>query len=206
MHILSVKTRGNEPLEEVRGAGLVPAIFYGPKEKAQSISIDAKIFEKLFKEAGETTVITLEGVGENKDTLIHDVQVHPVTGKVIHADFLVLEKGKKVRLSIPLTFGSAPAEKAGHILVKALHEIEIEVAPQDIPHEIEVDLTALANVGDHVLASQIKLPGSAELITDAEEIVATVAAFEEEKESAPLVIPPASEVAAPEEGATEKKD
>jgi large subunit ribosomal protein L25 len=206
MQTLTVKARGTEALEDVRGAGLVPAVFYGAKEKPQSISIDAKVFEKLFKEAGETTVITLQGVGEDKDTLIHDVQVHPVTGKAIHADFYVLEKGKKVRLNIPLTFGSAPAEKAGHILVKALHEIEIEVAPQDIPHEIAVDLTSLNNVGDHVLASDIKLPASAELITGPEEIVASVTAFEEEKESAPLVIPPASEVAAPEEGAsTDKK-
>lgn len=206
MHTLAVKARTTETPEVIREAGLVPAVFYGAKEKATPISVDAKVFEKIFQEAGETTVITLQGVGADKDTLIHDVQKHPVTGKIIHADFYALEKGKKVRLMIPLEFGSAPAEKAGHILVKALHEIEIEVAPQDIPHEIVVDLSHLMNVGDHVLASQIPLPASAELITEADEIVATISEFKEEKADEPLVIPPASEVATPEApGATDKK-
>lgn len=200
MHTLAVKVRGTETPDEVRTQGLVPAVFYGAKEKATPITVDSKVFEKIFQEAGETTVITLQGAGEDKDTLIHDVQKHPVTGKIIHADFYVLEKGKKVRLMIPLEFTAAPAEKAGHILVKALHEIEIEVAPHEIPHEITLDLSALANVGDHLVASQIKLPASAELITAPDEIIASVTAFEEEKESAPLVIPPASEVAEPQAG------
>lgn len=195
---LEVKERGTESAEDVRAAGRVPAVFYGHKEAATPIAVDALALEKLWKEAGETTLVKLTGAGVDKETLIKDVQFHPVTGKVIHADFYVLEKGKKVELQIPLEFvGTAPAEKAGHIVSKALHEITIEVAPAEIPHHIDVDLEVLANVGDQITASQLKLPASAELITDAEEIVASVTEFVEEKEEAAAAPAAEGEAAAP---------
>lgn len=182
--------------------GRVPAVFYGPKEASTPISVDARKLEMIWRDAGETTLITLTGAGENKDTLIHDVQVHPVTGALLHADFYVIEKGKKVEISVPLEFvGSAPAEKAGHILVKALHEVEIEVAPAELPHNFEIDLSKLENVGDHILAGDIKLPASATLKTGADEILVSVTAFVEEKIEEP-VAPAAegAEGAAPAEG------
>ena len=167
----------------LRASGRIPAVFYGPKEESTAIVVDAKVFGKLFKDAGETTIIKLKGLGDDKDTLIHDVQVHPVTDMPLHADFYVIEKGKKIEISIPLEFvGVAPAEKLGHIVVKAMHEVEIEVTPAELPQQLEVDISKLENVGDHITASEIKLPPSAELKTDPDEIVASVTAFVEEKE------------------------
>lgn len=182
MLVLDVtKREGTEPADALRTRGIVPAIFYGPKEEATPIAIEALKLERIWKEAGETTIITLKGIGEDKDTLIHDAQFHPVTGKLLHADFYVLEKGKKVKIKIPLEFtGVAPAEKQGHIIVKALHDVEIEVAPQELPQHLDVDLSVLENIGDHITASEIKLPPSAALITGADEIVASVTAFKEE--------------------------
>jgi large subunit ribosomal protein L25 len=179
---LEIKPRGDASNEDLREQGVMPAVFYGPKEDATPIAINVRAFERLFKEAGETTLVKLKGIGEDKDTLIHDVQWHPVSDKPLHADFLVLEKGKKVTLNIPLEFvGSAPAEKLGHIVTKVLHEVEIEVAPHEIPQHLEVDLSKLENVGDHIAASEIKLPASAELKTAADETVVSITAFVEEK-------------------------
>ena len=198
---LEIKSRdAKESGEVLRAKGVMPAVLYGPKEDSTPIAVSAKEFERLFKEAGETTIIKLKGVGDEKDTLIHDVQLHPVTDTPLHADFYVIEKGKKVTLNIPLEFvGSAPAEKAGHIIVKALHEIEIEVAPAELPQHLEVDISKLENVGDHILASQITLPPSAELKVDPEEIVVSVTAFVKEKIEEPAA--PAAAEAAPAEGA-----
>jgi large subunit ribosomal protein L25 len=185
--------------QNLRKQGVIPAVYYGPKESATPIAIDARRLEGIWRDAGETTIITLKGVGEEKDTLIRDVQLHPVTGKLLHVDFYVLEKGKKIQINVPLEFvGQAPAEKLGHIIVKALHEIEIEVAPAELPHSLEVDLAALENVGDHITAQQIKLPKSADLKTDPEEIVASVTEFKEEKIEEPA---PAPEGAAAAEAA-----
>lgn len=189
MLALEVRPRDKkESAEVLRKRGSVPAVFYGPKEGATAIAIDALRLERVWKEAGETTVITLTGVGEDKDTLIHDAQFHPVTGKLLHADFYVLEKGKKVKINIPLEFeGQAPAEKAGHIVVKALHEIEIEVAPAELPRSLAVDLSKLEQVGDHITVAEIKLPASATLVTHRDEIVVSVTEFKEEPvEIAPL--------------------
>ncbi len=184
MLALEVEKRDSkEAAESLRERGVVPAVFYGPKEESTAISINALKLEHVWREAGETTIITLKGIGEDKDTLIHDAQFHPLTGKLLHADFYVLEKGKKVRIKVPVEFiGQAPAEKLGHIVVKTLHEVEIEVTPQELPQHLEVDLTSLANVGDHITASQIKLPPSASLIAHADEIVASIKEFKEEAE------------------------
>ena len=123
----------------------------------------------------------------------------------------MLEKGKKIRISVPLEFvGEAPAEKLGHIISKAVHEIEIEVAPSELPHNLPVDISTLENVGDHILASQIPIPPSATLITHGDETVVSVAAFVEEKieaaAPAPVEVAVATEQAAPEaEAAKEEK-
>ena len=193
MVMLEIKARdASESPERLRKRGIVPAVFYGPKESATPISIDSLKFERLWREAGETTVVKLTGVGEEKDALIHDVQFHPVTGKLWHADFYVLEKGKKIKLKVPLEFkGQAPAEKAGHIVVKTLHEVEIEVAPQDLPHSLPVDLTTLENVGDHITVARIPLPPSVSLVTNSEEIVVSVKEFKEEPEE---ITPPPTTV------------
>ena len=209
MLILDVTTRDtSQSVDILRAKGTIPATFYGPKELPASISIDGRRMESIWRDAGETTIVTLKGVGADKDTLIHDVQLHPVSGKILHADFYVLEKGKKITINVPLEFiGEAPAEKLGHILVKTLHEIEIEVAPAELPHNLEVDISTLTEVGDHITAGEVKLPPSATLITEAEEIVASVTAFQEEKAPEALVIPEATEVADPEtvETTEEKK-
>ncbi|HEY4516638.1 MAG TPA: 50S ribosomal protein L25 [Candidatus Paceibacterota bacterium] len=195
MLTLEVKPRGTaESAQTIRAQGSVPAVLYGPKEASTAIAIDARTLEHAWKQAGETTIVTLKGAGADKDTLIRDVQVHPVTGRLLHADFYVLEKGKKIEIAVPLAFtGEAPAEKQGHIISKALHEIEIEVVPAELPHNLPVDISRLENVGDHITASQIPLPPSATLLTHGDETVVSVTAFVEEKiESA---APPPVEVA-----------
>lgn len=193
---LAVEGRGTSAADVLRDGGFVPAVLYGRLEKATPIAIDARALEKVWKEAGQTAVVTLTGVGDKKDTLIKDVQVHPVSGRLIHADFYALEKGKKIKISVPLVFmGEAPAEKAGHILVKAMHAVEIEVEPKNLPHDLPVDLSKLENVGDHILASQISLPQSATLITHGDDTVVSVTAFVEEKEAEPVVPAPEGEVA-----------
>ncbi|MEK7137736.1 MAG: 50S ribosomal protein L25, partial [Patescibacteria group bacterium] len=182
MLALEVKPRNAKDSAEIlRREGVVPAVFYGPKEDSTPIAINAKQLEHLWKEAGETTIITLKGIGEDKDTLIHDAQFHPVTGKLLHVDFYVLEKGKRVKIKVPIEFtGSAPAEKTGNIVVRTLYEIEIEVTPQELPHNLPVDISILVNAGDHIVAKDVKLPPSAILLEHPDEIVVSVKEFKEE--------------------------
>lgn len=175
----------------LRNKGILPAVVYGRKAEATPISVDQKTFEKVFHKAGESTVITLSGLGEEKDALIHEVVFHPVSGEILHADFYAIEKGQKVTVSIPIEFvGESPAVKdKGAVLVKVMHELEIEVLPKDLPHALEVDLGKLVELEDKIFVKDIKLPESAIITDDPEEVVAMATeAQEEEIEETPMSI------------------
>lgn len=185
MPTLEAKTRDTkENLSHLRKGGLIPAVFYGKKEKSTPVTVAEKDLKKIWKEAGESTVITIAGDFGEHDALIHEVDLDPLTGNIRHADFYVIEKGKKLTVHVPVEFdGVAPAVKdLGGILVKVLHEVEIEAMPKDLPHALHADVSVIVDFGTHVTAGQIVLPAGVTLITDPEEIVAMVAAPKEEKE------------------------
>ncbi len=173
-----IKTNPNT----LRLEGKLPAVVYGRSEESTPITVNRKIFEKLFREVGESTVITLKGLGVGKDALIHEVTVHPVTGVAMHADFYAIQKGQTVTVSIPLEFeGVSPAVKdLGGTLVKVMHELEIECEPKDLPQCIVVDISKLKTLEDKIEVKDLKLPASAKVTIDLEEAVALITVTEEE--------------------------
>lgn len=175
------KREASEVAEDVRAAGLIPAVVYGPKQEATSVKVNYQEFEKAFKEAGESTVVILDLDGAEHETLIHDVDFHPVRGNVAHVDFYAIEKGKKVQVHVPLAFeGVSPAEKnLGATLVKVMHEVEVEAMPKDLPHEIAVDVSALVDLESQIHASDLKMPAGVTLLSEPEEVIAIVQAVEE---------------------------
>jgi len=181
---LAVEKREKDSAGATRSAGNIPGVFYGPKAESTPISIKAVEFMKAWRVAGESTIVTLTGVGEEHDALIHDIAVNPVTDKVEHVDFYVIEKGKKVSVAVPLEFtGESPAVKnLGGILIKVIHELEIEALPKDLPHGIEVDISSLVDFNAQIKVQDIKMPAGVEAKVDAEEVVALVSAPKEEKE------------------------
>jgi large subunit ribosomal protein L25 len=198
MTTLEVKARNTkESLDALRKSGFLPAVFYGRKEKSTPIAVSTKAFEKAWKEAGESTVITLTGDAGEHDALIHEVVKDSLTGNIQHADFYIIEKGKKLKVHVPIEFVGIPAavKELGGILVKVLHEVEVEALPKDLPHGLSADVSVIADFHTHVTAGQIALPNGVELVTDSDEIVAMVAAPKEEKEEeAPAFDPNAVEV------------
>jgi len=173
-----------QDVNSLRKAGRLPAVFYGPKEKSTPVTVSTKDFIKAFRQAGESSIIILKEGNEEHETLIYDVDVHPVTGAPRHADFYVIEKGKKVKVHVPLVFeGVSPAVKdLGGILVKVMRELEIEASPKDLPHELKVDISSLSELTSVIMAKDIKIPASVTLVAHAEEIVASIAEAKEEVE------------------------
>ena len=164
LKLITEKREGGKTQSDAK----IPAVFYGPKAESTPIWVNEVDFLKVWKEAGESTVVTLSIDGAEHDTLIHDIDREPVKGKIRHVDFYVLEKGKKVEIAIPLEFvGVSEAVKTlGGSLVKVLHEIEIEALPQALPHSIEVDISALVDFDSQIHAKDIKLPAGVSLKTD----------------------------------------
>lgn len=185
MLTLNIETRDlKAKLADIRGTGKIPAVFYGRKEESTPISLLEVDFIKAWKQAGESSVIILKGVGDEHEALIHDIDLDPVSDRVRHVDFYVIEKGKKITVHVPVEFdGVAPAVKElGGTLVKVLHEIEIEAFPKDLPHALHVDVSALTNFEVQIKAGDIKLPAGVTLLTDADEVVVLAAEAKEEVE------------------------
>lgn len=191
---ITLKIEKRDPsakLDVLRKEGKIPAVLYGPKEPNLPVTIDAKAFEKVLKAAGETTIVDLEGEGEAKEALIHQVDHHPVTGVVEHVDFYVVEKGKKVNADIPFVFvGEAPAVKSlGGTLMKVMHEVEVEALPKDLPREISVDISPLVTFDSQIAIKDISMPPGVTVLAEPDEIIAAVAEpKEEEVEEAPTTI------------------
>lgn len=188
---------GKNTNDILRKEGIIPAVFYGPKQKSTPIKIDEAAFTKLYEEVGESSIVTLNDGKEDHDVLIHDVQFHAVSGKPVHVDFYVIEKGKKVEVDVPLEFvGVSPAEKnLGGVLVKVMHEIAISAMPKDLPQQIKINIDSLVDFNSQIKASDIKLPEGVELNEDdPDTVIALVQEPKEETEEEVVFDPDAIEV------------
>lgn len=185
---LTVEKRGDkaESADALRNKGILPGVVYGPKQDATPLSIDKKAFEKVLKEAGESTIVNLEGLGAATEVLIHDVSFDPHKGGITHVDFYAIERGKELTVDVPLEFiGEAPVEKTGATANKVLHEIEVTCRPSKLPSHIDVDLSVLVNEESVIHIKDLSIPEDVKVENDPEEVVVNVsAAREEESEEA----------------------
>lgn len=185
MLTLKAETRDTSSnIDTERKAGKIPAVFYGKKEASTPIYVPKVDFLKVWKEAGESSVVTLKTHAGDKESLIKEVEVDPISGNPIHADFYVFEKGHKVELEIPIEFEgeSAAVKSQGGILTKVLHTLKIEADPTKAPHHLIINVSVLENIGDQVTAGELTLPHGVELKENLDEVVVLVAAPREEKE------------------------
>lgn len=169
--------------------GMLKAVFYGPKQKAEAIFINYIDFQKVYREAGESSVISIEGEGKKLQALIQDVTFDSVKYVPIHADFYIVEKGAKIDTEVPLEFiGESEGVKTfGGNLVKVLHEIHVQAEAANLPHHIEVDISALKDLDSVIKVGDINLPKGVSLYhMDEDEIVASIAEAVEEDLSAPV--------------------
>ena len=178
-------------LKGPRKEGKLPVVVYGEGKNTEHYFVNEKDFLKLWKEAGETSVISFDFGKEKKDVLIQDVAFDPVKGNPLHVDFFAVEQNKLIEVTIPLEFmGNSLAVKGGGTLVKVIHEVVVEAFPRDIPHQIEVDISVLETFEDQILVKDLKLPAGVKMLAEAEEVVALVseAVGEEEESTEPVDI------------------
>lgn len=191
--------------EKLLQEGQLPAVVYGPKQPSTPIVIPLRDFDKILRNAGESSVIELQGLDGALQVLIHEVDRDPLTNNPRHADLYAIEKGAKVEVAVPISYvGESAAVKAGANLVKVMHELEIEAAPADLPSEIEVDISVLATIGDQIHVSDLSLPQGVVAHDDAEQVVALVQAVEIEEES-PIGAPDMAAIEVEKKGKTEEE-
>jgi len=161
----------------VRNEGLLPGVVYGPKQEPLMVAMPKIVFEKTLAEAGESTIITLTGLNEEVEVLIHDVSFNSARGGVEHVDFYAIERGKELTTSVVLEFiGEAPVEKEGATVNRALDMVEVTCRPSNLPSHIDVDVSGMQSVDDQIMVADLKAPEGVTINTDPEMPVAIISA------------------------------
>lgn len=186
-------------VKTLRNQGLIPGNIYGKKIKSEAVQVDKKAFQVLYKDVGETGLITLEVGKEEHPVLVNNVQKHPITDEFIHVDFREVDLKTKVTAEVPVeVIGESPAEKQGiGTVVQYLKEVEIEALPADLLEKFEVDTSILAEVDQAIYVKDLKIDKSKiEIKTSGDEIVVKVEPPQKEEVVEAPVVPVEGEAAA----------
>lgn len=168
---------GKGSARQLRAKGGIPVTLYGGGKDAVSVGINARELGAILRsETGRNTIFTLDVPGgDSTPVMIKQLDLDPITGRVQHADFVRIDLTEKTRVTVSVTFaGEAEGVKvSGGMLEVHSHSVEIECLPRDIPETIEADVTALI-IGDHLRASELRLPENVTLLSDPDLLLASV--------------------------------
>ncbi len=197
--------------KRLRREGIVPGVVYGKGEGSTNVQVNAKTFETLYRAAGRTSVVKfrLPGASRASSGFIKSVQRHPLSRQAIHVDYYLVNLKVEMEVDVPLVFtGEAPAvEATGGTLLHNLSSIHVKALPNDIPHEIEVDVSVLRSLDVAIHVRDLNLNRDlVQVLTDGDALVSTVVPPRVEEEPEPVVTEGdevEGEAAEGEEGATE---
>lgn len=187
----TTRTLFGRKTKQLRKKGIVPANIFGKKIKSLAIELESGVLLDTMRKAGETGLIHLKIKGDNSvhPVLVSGYAQDPVTDSMLHVDFHEVDLKQKVTATVPLkTVGESEAVKSGMVLVMMKNELEVEALPTDLPEAIEVDISALTEVGATIYVSDLKFDRSkVKVEIAAEEPIATIQepAKEEVVEAAP---------------------
>ena len=167
---------GKGVARKLRASGRVPAVVYGKDAEPRLLSVDAHEAELLFTRISvDNTIVSLALGGDDIETLVREVQVHPYRQHLLHVDFYRIQKGVALDVDVPLRLDGIPAgvRDEGGLLDHVIHDLSVRCIPSAIPAEIVVDVSHL-DVGDSIHVSEIELPEGVEMVTDLARTVCTV--------------------------------
>lgn len=193
----------------LRRGGLIPCNIYGHGIESIAVQIDARKLAYLLARAGGTDLISVKmgGAESPSKVLIRDVQRSPMTGEPIHVDFYQVRMTEKLKAEVPLVFvGDAPATKLKNVsLLHAMNTLQIEALPDDLPHNIEVDISSLALPEQALHVKDIMVGDKITILSDPDQMIIKVAEVRKVVEEAPAAAAAeGEEAAAAQEGAKEE--
>jgi large subunit ribosomal protein L25 len=163
----------------LRREGRLPGVVYGHGFASNPLTVDAHEFELLRRHSGPNTLFDLK-IGDEKalPALVHGVQFHPVTHRVLHVDLLAVRMTEEMTVEVPvITVGIAPAvERDGGTLNHQLATVRVRALPDHLPQSIEISVAGLETFDDVIRVKDLTVPADAHLLTDPEEVVVRVLA------------------------------
>lgn len=171
---LSVESRtefGKGAARRTRRAGKIPAVLYGHGTDPRHLALPAIEFARVVRENGSNAVLTLDVENNTELALTKTITVHPIKNYIEHVDLLVVKRGEKVTVDVPVVLTGAPGP--GGLVHQDLDALSVEVEALHIPDQVEVSVEG-AEVGTQILASQVALPAGATLLTDPDALVVAI--------------------------------
>ncbi|MEX0650335.1 MAG: 50S ribosomal protein L25 [Candidatus Andersenbacteria bacterium] len=160
----------------IRRKGFIPAVLYGHDLDSMSVQVEEKEFSRVFNQTGSTSLVMVTINSTEHPVLIREVQYHPLKNKALHIDFYQVRMDEEITAEVPLTFvgESAAVKDLGGVFVRNMDSIEVEALPQNLPHDIEVDISSLNTFEDIIHVRDLKLPEGVKTLQEIEEVVALV--------------------------------
>ncbi|MDQ4106097.1 MAG: 50S ribosomal protein L25 [Actinomycetota bacterium] len=189
------ESRGKNYARRLRASGMVPAVLYGESNEAggsTALTVPAKIVDYTLQHYGDNALYDLNFGSGTSTARVVDVQRDPVSGRLIHVDFIPVNMTERIEVTVPLAVvGEAPGvEQDEGVLQQVAYEVQVESLPGDIPQEIELDVSGL-QMGENLTLGDLTLPSGVTLVSDPEEVAVTITApteiTEEDIEAAGIV-------------------
>ncbi len=189
-------TERKSDLGKLRRQGIIPAVLYGPEAEPMKISLDKAEFMKLYKKTiNELVFYEIMVAGKEYHTLVKERQVHPLTREILHLDFMVIPPHQMIDVDVPVKFVGTPIGiKEGGIMDVVRRTLKIQCIPENIPEDIEVDISAL-NIGEALHVQQVP-PGKWTVKEHADTVLVTIHAKKVELAPAPAAEPKPEEAPA----------
>lgn len=203
---LAVRPRAvlGKQVRRLRREGTLPGVIFGGRADSVPVQMDAHVFQLGYRRWGNTTLLSLEGLdGGGVTALIHGVSREPRTGALLHVDFARVSLTEKTHADVPLRFvGDAGAVRTlGSVLLQAKDSVRVEAFPQDMPHEIRVDLSPLEELDDAIYVRDLIVDTiTVRILDEGDELVVKTVPVRIEAEPTPVAAA-AVEGAVPLEGA-----
>jgi len=203
LNVTSRKVFGKK-LNQIRKDGMLPANIFGTDYKSTSISILMKDFIKTYRIARGTSVMYLMLDKEEIPVLIKSVQKHPLHNLVLHVDFRKIDLKQEVETEVPVKVVgiSTAVTQLGGVLLTQTNKLLINALPENIPTEIEIDISKIIEIGQDIKVSDLPKSTTYEIKTDLTRVIVSVIAHKEESTVAETAVAaPEVLTAKPEEGA-----
>ena len=172
--VAAVRTEfGKGAARRARRDGQVPAVLYGHGEDPRHLNVPSRDFAAILRAHGTNAILTLDIEGKEQVALTKSVVVHPIRNYIEHADLLVIKKGEKVTVDVPVVVTGEAA--SGTLVAQDAATISLEADALHIPEQIEVSVEGL-EVGTQILANQLELPKGSTLQADEELLIVNVVA------------------------------
>lgn len=186
----------------LRRAGKLPAVIYGRHVAPIAISLDAHTTSLAMAKLTSSSLVTIELDGREYPALVRERQRNYIKGNLTHVDFLAVDLTEKIRATVRLEFVgvSGAVKDFNGVLVKNLEKLEVECLPTDLPERINVDISALKQIGNGIRVRDMVVSENIRILNDEDEMIAVATAAKEEavEEAAAVAAVPGAEAAAPE--------